>query len=153
MVEKLTELGVTAFVLLLCRQSVVTPRVGTIDKLRRYVIEASKQCGRNALMSVAAATGWESYCSGGEPGDLRIVAHPTAALKKMPRPEEPSRRIRCAVGPEGGFAEKEIDMAVAHGWRPMDLGPRILRVETAALFLATGAILTASWYNCPRDPK
>src|SRR5437868_3988150 len=67
LVEKLTELGVTAFVPLLCRRSVVTPREGAIDKLRRYVIEASKQCGRNALMSVAAATGWESYCSGGEP--------------------------------------------------------------------------------------
>jgi 16S rRNA (uracil1498-N3)-methyltransferase len=40
-----------------------------------------------------------------------------------------------AVGPEGGFAADEVARAVAAGWRIVDLGPRILRVETAALLL------------------
>src|SRR3954454_7424789 len=56
LVEKLTELGVTAFVPLSTRRSVVYPREGKLEKLERYVIEASKQCGRNVLMRVGALT-------------------------------------------------------------------------------------------------
>jgi 16S rRNA (uracil1498-N3)-methyltransferase len=40
------------------------------------------------------------------------------------------------VGPEGGFAEEEVEMAKAAGWQIVSLGPRILRVETAAIALA-----------------
>jgi 16S rRNA (uracil1498-N3)-methyltransferase len=41
-----------------------------------------------------------------------------------------------AVGPEGGFTEEEVALARTAGWQVIDLGPRILRVETAALALA-----------------
>jgi 16S rRNA (uracil1498-N3)-methyltransferase len=41
-----------------------------------------------------------------------------------------------AVGPEGGFTDEEISLAASAGWRTVDLGPRILRVETAAIMLA-----------------
>jgi 16S rRNA (uracil1498-N3)-methyltransferase len=41
-----------------------------------------------------------------------------------------------AVGPEGGFTDAEVEAARAAGWQPVGLGPRILRVETAALVLA-----------------
>ena len=41
-----------------------------------------------------------------------------------------------AVGPEGGFSDAELEMAVAAGWRPVALGPRTLRVDTAAIALA-----------------
>src|SRR5262245_8562482 len=47
LIEKLTELGVTNFVPLSTARSVVHPRETKIEKLERYVIEASKQCGRN----------------------------------------------------------------------------------------------------------
>src|SRR5205085_820445 len=47
LVEKLTELGVTAYVPLLCQYGRAEPREHKLDKLRRYVIEASKQCRRN----------------------------------------------------------------------------------------------------------
>jgi 16S rRNA (uracil1498-N3)-methyltransferase len=40
-----------------------------------------------------------------------------------------------AVGPEGGFTDAEVEAALAAGWRPVGLGPRTLRVETAALVL------------------
>jgi len=44
--------------------------------------------------------------------------------------------VFLAIGPEGGFAEEEVDLARSAGWRIVDLGPRILRVETAAILLA-----------------
>jgi 16S rRNA (uracil1498-N3)-methyltransferase len=40
-----------------------------------------------------------------------------------------------AVGPEGGLTDDEVSLATAAGWQTIDLGPRILRVETAALML------------------
>src|SRR5579872_6289798 len=54
LLEKLTELGVTDFVPLATARSVVHPREAKLEKLERHVIEASKQCGRNVLLRVAA---------------------------------------------------------------------------------------------------
>ena len=44
--------------------------------------------------------------------------------------------VVAAVGPEGGFTDEEVDLARAAEWTLVGLGPRILRVETAALMLA-----------------
>ena len=44
--------------------------------------------------------------------------------------------VAAAVGPEGGFTDEEVDQARAAGWEVVGLGPRILRVETAAMVLA-----------------
>jgi len=45
------------------------------------------------------------------------------------------RDVYLAIGPEGGFAEEELAI-VRDGWQIVDLGPRTLRIETAALALA-----------------
>src|SRR5208282_1002679 len=58
LVEKLTELGATALVPLHTRRSVVHPRESRIDRLERYVVEASKQCERNALLQIRELTDW-----------------------------------------------------------------------------------------------
>jgi 16S rRNA (uracil1498-N3)-methyltransferase len=44
--------------------------------------------------------------------------------------------VRIAVGPEGGFTDEEVALAINRGWLAMNLGPRILRIETAAIALA-----------------
>ena len=132
LVEKLTELGVTTFRPLACQRSIVHPREGRRDKFERYVIEASKQCGRNVLMAVGDLVEWGDYCRSGNAG---LLAHPggSAAVR---RPVDAATPIRLAVGPEGGFTDEEVALALAHGWQPVGLGPRILRIETAALALA-----------------
>src|SRR5262249_53228101 len=132
LLEKLTELGVTDFVPLRTRRSVIHPREARLDKLERAVIEASKQCGRNVLMQVGPLTDWDDYCRRTELPQRKILAHPggeaitTGAAGDM----------AVAVGPEGGFTDEEVTLARAAGWRVVSLGPRILRVETAALALA-----------------
>jgi 16S rRNA (uracil1498-N3)-methyltransferase len=45
-------------------------------------------------------------------------------------------RVWLAIGPEGGLTDEEVGAAVAGGWQTVGLGPRILRVETAAIVLA-----------------
>jgi 16S rRNA (uracil1498-N3)-methyltransferase len=154
LVEKLTELGVTTFVPLSTRRSVVQPRESRLEKLQRYVIEASKQCGRNVLMEVAPLAGWESYAGRAGLPSTRFLAHPggsgQAAAVREAAEGRPAAGVALAVGPEGGFADEEVELARAAGWRLLDLGPRILRVETAALVLAAWA--TAGPGRSPLDP-
>ncbi len=135
LVEKLTELGVTEFVPLRTARSVVHPR--DADKLRRYVIEASKQCGRNVLMRVAPLSDWKDYVTAADLPALRLLAHPGGEAL-LPRGKE---EVACAVGPEGGFTEEEVALGRAAGWRAVSLGERTLRVETAALALAVACTL------------
>jgi 16S rRNA (uracil1498-N3)-methyltransferase len=136
LLEKLTELGATRFVPLRAQRSVVHPGATRLDKLQRYVIEASKQCGRNTLLHVEPLTDWETYCRRGDLRALRVVAHPGGTAAAWPAGQD----VALAVGPEGGFTEEEVATARAAGWQVVDLGPRILRVETAALVLAAWAV-------------
>ena len=143
MLEKLTELGVTQFVPLQCQYSNTHPRESKRDKLERYVIEASKQCGRNVLMRIDEIVPWETYIRCGDPGDVRILAHLYQAekLATLEQRLRDASTIRIAVGPEGGFTEDEVKLALTSGWRSVSLGPRILRVETAAITLAAWACI------------
>ncbi len=139
LLEKLTELGVTAFVPLLCQRSNTHPRESKREKLERYVIEASKQCGRNVLMRIDEPMEWAIYASRTHAAEMSILAHPHQAeqLTTLAKRFKEAKVIRIAVGPEGGFADDEVALAVEHGWQTVSLGPRILRVETAAIALAT----------------
>jgi 16S rRNA (uracil1498-N3)-methyltransferase len=132
LVEKLTELGVTCLHLLLTDRAVVQPREAKVEKLQRYVIEASKQCGRNVLMRVEPPRPWREVVTDTTLPACRLVAHPGAAWHEGLSAEA----TVAAVGPEGGFTEAEVALALANGWRAVGLGPRVLRVETAALALA-----------------
>jgi 16S rRNA (uracil1498-N3)-methyltransferase len=133
LIEKLTELGVTAFTPLQTARSVVQPRETKLDRLQRHVIEASKQCGRNVLMQIQPLTEWSAFCILADQPRLRMLAHPNAerGVRKAELAD-----VVVAVGPEGGFTDEEVSAAMAHGWQTIGLGPRILRVETAALLLA-----------------
>jgi 16S rRNA (uracil1498-N3)-methyltransferase len=132
LIEKLTELGVTDFTPLATERAVVKANDAKTDKLRRAVIEASKQCGRNVLMRVHAPARWLDWCAA--QNGRRFVAHPSGIAA------EESQSLfgpaMVAIGPEGGFTEAEIQTALAAGWELLSLGPRTLRVETAAIVAA-----------------
>jgi 16S rRNA (uracil1498-N3)-methyltransferase len=179
LVEKAVELGVARLVPLATARSVAEPAETALKRLRRTVIEASKQCGRNRLMEIAAPEDWAGLLEATAGAPCRLLVHPRnlsrtpPALREEPSSrrnladgeEESSRRsatsseedpsprdmasrpeiwrpgnrpesVYAAIGPEGGFTEDEVRLALDAGWRPIDLGPRILRVETAALVVA-----------------
>jgi 16S rRNA (uracil1498-N3)-methyltransferase len=129
LVEKLTELGVAEMVLLETERSVVHPDESKAEKLERYVIEASKQCGRNVLMAVRGPVEWRKFVSEEGLPATRWLAHPGGG-------ERAGTGARVvAVGPEGGFTDEEVELGRAAGWMVVGMGPRILRVETAAIVL------------------
>jgi 16S rRNA (uracil1498-N3)-methyltransferase len=137
LVEKATELGVTRLVPLVTARGVAQPVEAALDRLRRGVIEASKQCGRNRLLEIGEPQNVVDYVRSIPDGATRLLADP--AGDGLVRPAHVPADLQIAIGPEGGFAPEEVAAAAAAGWRLVSLGPRILRVETAAIMLAAWA--------------
>jgi 16S rRNA (uracil1498-N3)-methyltransferase len=67
-------------------------------------------------------------------GTLALVAHPGAS---EPCPRDVRQPVTLAIGPEGGFIDKEIASLERAGFRAVNFGPRILRVETAVAALVS----------------
>ncbi len=132
LIEKLVELGVTAIVPLATSRSVAQFSDGVRTRLERIVIEASKQCGRNRLMQIAAPEKCSEFFAQ-NPSATKLITHPDGKSLR-----DVSWRAPCvvAIGPEGGFTTDEIESATKCGWECVNLGPRILRTETAAIFAA-----------------
>jgi 16S rRNA (uracil1498-N3)-methyltransferase len=141
LVEKAVELGVTRIVPLRTQRGVAQPVDQALARLRRSVIEASKQCGRNCLLQLDQPRSWPDFVATAD-ASCRLVAHPRGNGKLHSLLSAISGDVCAAIGPEGGFADEEIALAVAANWHVVDLGPRILRVETAVLMLA-GVIASA----------
>jgi 16S rRNA (uracil1498-N3)-methyltransferase len=142
-VEKLTEIGVTAWVPLQTRRSIVQPREAKLDKLQRQVLEASKQCGRNLLLRVEPLMEWQTYLGRADLPATKVLAHPEGGtLPERSSLSVDHSGIALAVGPEGGWTAEEVEEARSRGWQVVCLGPRLLRVETAAVVLAAWAGLT-----------
>jgi len=148
LVEKLTEIGVTTLVPLITARGVAQPTDSAMERLERAVIEAAKQCGRNRLMQIAQPRAWADWLTSqsvirnpqSENPSLRLLAHPHGTpFAELSPAFQPT--VQISIGPEGGLTDDEATTATAAGWQSVDLGPRILRVETAALALAAAVAL------------
>ncbi|QEG37904.1 RsmE family RNA methyltransferase [Bythopirellula goksoeyrii] len=136
LIEKCVELGVTHLIPLTTARSTKNSAEASA-KLTRYVIEASKQCGRNRLMQIEQPQSWSTLAACGL-APLRVLAHPNGApLSEI----ETGDSVLLAVGPEGGFTDTEISLAVESNWQVVSLGERILRIETAALAMVSQWVL------------
>jgi len=140
LVEKATELGVERLVPLVTERSVVVPRGSKLDRLRRTIIEASKQCRRARLMILDEPMEWTALVAA-FPSALKFVADrdglPASEWPTIPR----GREAVLAVGPEGGFTREETELAMGSGWLSIRLAYNTLRVETAGL-AGCAALLT-----------
>ncbi len=142
LVEKLVELGVNELVPLVTARSVAQPNGKALDRLRRAVVEASKQCGRNRLMVIGEATDFATFVATHDQASVRIIAHPSIDQSSEFDWSEAITDAAIAIGPEGGFADDEVAQAVQCEWRTVDLGARILRTETAAVAIACKLLVT-----------
>lgn len=136
--QKGTELGVSAFVPLFSSRTVIRGRESVAAKRPRWqeiIREAAEQSHRGRLPSLAVPLSFAEACA---------QCARTHTLSLIPWEKEESvalveaLQVRPAsvglfIGPEGGFDPSEIALARSHGIRPVTLGPRILRAETAAI--------------------
>lgn len=136
-VEKAVELGVAAIVLAPARRGVVQlegpRREKRMHRLREIAVAACCQCGRNRVPAIEACEDLRAGLHRAAANGLGVVLQPDApeSLGDLARAAPASFAV--AVGPEGGFDPAELALAAHAGYRPVRLGPRVLRTETAGL--------------------
>ena len=134
MVQKAVEMGVARLRPVLT-QHTVAERVN-VDRMRANAVEAAEQCGILRVPEIVepeklekALAAWDEdrlliFCDESAP-----TANPVAALAGVP-----AGKLAVLVGPEGGFSQGEQKLLRAKPYtRPISLGPRILRADTAAV--------------------
>ena len=142
--EKGTEIGLRAFIPMLCARGDVTPREQKQKRWHRVLTSAVKQCGRSRVPQVYAPASFEQVIAESTAFDLLWIAHlplpekaETAARRQPSFPAvDDVRSGLLLVGPESGFTEQEVSMAQQAGFTFLDLGPRRLRSETAGIIAA-----------------
>jgi 16S rRNA (uracil1498-N3)-methyltransferase len=151
--QKCTELGVAAFVPLLTERAVAAADEVSASKRHRWraiLAEAVEQCGGVRLPELSSPQPLPRALAGLAPNgivlfaweearDTPLRAALAAAIDAVGGVANASE-VRLFVGPEGGFAPGEAALAERHGARPVTLGPRILRAETAAIVASALAL-------------
>jgi len=139
MVERLTELGVRRIAPIVAKRTQRGPSPSVIDKLRRAVIEACKQSGRNVLMDIADPGSLDDFVRQTNETDIKWIAHPDGEPMTSQIANDRSSAI-ALIGPEGGWTEDEVALSIDAGYEKIGLGKRIYRIETAATYIASRLI-------------
>jgi len=128
LVEKATELGVARLLPVLTRRTIVERL--NLDRLRAHAIEAAEQCERTALPALAEPQKLDALLRDWPAGRILYFADEGGGEPFSPAPGPAA----ILIGPEGGFTEEErANIRAVTVARPVSLGPRILRSDTAAL--------------------
>ncbi len=143
-IQKATELGVNSIVPFFSeRSTTLEEREKRQPKAHRWPViaqNASKQCRRAIVPAIEPYTSFPEALRYAKDFDLKLLLwerESKAGLKGIFHNDIHPSRICVLVGPEGGFTEKEINMAGESGFISIGLGPRILRTETAAIAIIT----------------
>jgi 16S rRNA (uracil1498-N3)-methyltransferase len=146
LVEKATELGAARIVPVLTRRTVVERL--NLERLRAHAIEAAEQCERTALPELAEPVKLATLLRDWPAGRVLYFADENGGEPLLaaatPRP------AAILIGPEGGFTEEErAAIRAVPEAKPVSLGPRILRADTAAVAALALWMAAAGDWNDP----
>jgi len=134
-IQKSVELGVKRIIPLFTERSNVKLDADKREKRRQHwqavVISACEQSGRAWVPEVAMPLHLEEWLKTFRGRGLTLSPHVMNRLSTLELPAD--RKLTLLVGPEGGLSEAEIALTEQNGFQPLQLGPRILRTETAPL--------------------
>jgi len=136
-IQKAVELGVTKFVPIVTKRCEIKLKDADkkLERWRKIVLEASKQCGRAKLMTVENPIDFEllmkvSVSKALDDENFVLFSEKSgqsfSSLKS-------SRKLTAVIGSEGGWEASEIETAKQNNFQIITLGGRILRAETAAI--------------------
>ena len=141
LVEKATELGVASITPLVAERSVLKLKGERAEKKLSHwqgvAVAAAEQCGRNRVPTVHPAVTLTEWVKQAPPGERWVLSlsEGTQSLAQMQGQAAslPMAPVTVLSGPEGGLSPTEEAAALAAGFAPVTLGPRVLRAETAPL--------------------
>jgi 16S rRNA (uracil1498-N3)-methyltransferase len=142
-IEKATELGVSRIIPIVARRSekhLAQAAPNRTERWRKIAREAAKQSRRSDIPVIEDPLPLKTAAK--REGDAvklllaeqeRATTLRTALEEALKSVNDEFPEIRLATGPEGGWVAEEEALFDAEGWKPVSLGPRILRAETAAV--------------------
>lgn len=145
-VQKATELGMAAFQPLALSRDVVkwtaNKSVDKQERLQKIADNAAQQSKRLCQPAVLPLRTLNHLIDESQAFDVKLVAFEEtakqgqhAALKQVLKQVNPQEKILCVFGSEGGLEAKEVEKLLDNGFIACSLGPRILRAETAPLYM------------------
>ena len=156
-IQKCVELGVSRIVPVEMSRCVVKlePKKEEAKRKRWYGISesAAKQSKRMIVPEIAPVMKYKDAVQEAEKTDLFLLPYEDSEslegaggmelTRELIRRLEPGQKCAVLIGPEGGFSDAEVEIAKAHAAKTITLGKRILRTETAGLFVmsAIGLLL------------
>ena len=137
LVEKATELGVASITPLLAERSVLKLKGERADKKLAHwqavAVAACEQCGRNRVPTLHPAQTLADWLQAPPQDGQRLLLSLRPGTQPLHAAAPGHTGLVFLSGPEGGLSSTEEDLALAHGFAPVTLGPRVLRAETAPL--------------------
>jgi 16S rRNA (uracil1498-N3)-methyltransferase len=144
-IQKGTEIGASAFLPFVSSRTIVQydakKEAKRMERWRKIAKEAAEQAHRSKVPDVRETVSWKELLRISEEAALTVFCYEKEHALQLRTVLQESNigtgPVLIVVGPEGGFTEEEASEAERHGCRPVGLGSRILRTETAGLVAAS----------------
>jgi 16S rRNA (uracil1498-N3)-methyltransferase len=144
-IDKLTQLGVECIIPLETERVIVRldkqKKIERFERWKKIALSAVKQSQRSNLVDIKPISDFKDILSATDEFDLKLI--PTLEGKReslkeiLDRECKKAKKIMVLIGPEGDFTPGEITLAKKAGFLPISLGKRTLRVDTAAIAVAS----------------
>ncbi|MBP5426850.1 MAG: 16S rRNA (uracil(1498)-N(3))-methyltransferase [Clostridiales bacterium] len=142
-IQKNVELGVKRIVPVICERTIVKldkrDVQKKIDRWNKIAVAAAKQSGRGIIPSVHDPVLLVDAITMAKKSDLSLIPYEKEKERKLKDvlKAQSVKDVSVFIGPEGGFSEEEISIAVENGVLPVTLGNRIFRTETASIYMTS----------------
>lgn len=138
LVEKATELGVASIVPVdadRTEEGLARAAVKRVDRWKKIARESSQQSRRLRVPEIAAPITFDAAICDSTATRFFLEERPGAdpLLRVLPAARTPGDAIAILTGPEGGWTDRERDLAARAGWKPVSISRQVLRSETAAI--------------------
>lgn len=140
-VQKAVELGAYQVIPVATKRAVVKldakKAKKKVERWQQIAVSAAKQAGRGIIPTVGEVCTYAQALKLAEELDVVLIPYELAEgmeeTKQIIAGIRPGQSVGIFIGPEGGFEEEEVALAAKAGAKPVTLGKRILRTETAGL--------------------
>ena len=136
-IQKATELGVSSIQPIFTSRSTIKLSLDRTKKRlihwKQVSISACEQSGRSKIPTIKSPIGFDQISEGIKTNSLNLLLNPDNLEESCNLPNKYSGDINIFIGPEGGFSQDEVLLLKKQNCINIQLGPRILRTETAPL--------------------